>query len=138
MEVLIVSKHHQCARFKGLKGKKTILSRDLGQIHLLLTDGLSIKCVWCKSIFFHFNLMKLGEVVVHIEHHSFTKFHYILMKKIIVSYQTHLTDGLLVRGRWIGPFSKSTVQFIDIYLILYIPSLFFQVQSGLILQNIHI
>ena len=24
MEVLIVSKHHQCARFKGLKGKKTM------------------------------------------------------------------------------------------------------------------
>ena len=57
MEVLIVSKHHQCARFKGLKGKKTILSRDLFKIN-------------------------------------------------------------------------ST--------ILYIPSMFFQVQCGLILQNIHI
>ena len=33
MEVLIVSKHHQCARFKGLKGKKTILSRDLFKIN---------------------------------------------------------------------------------------------------------
>ena len=41
MEVLIVSKHHQCARFKGLKGEKTILSRDLFKInsvvHLLCT-----------------------------------------------------------------------------------------------------
>ena len=43
--------------------------------------------------------MKLGEVVVHIEYYSFTKFHYILMKKIIVLYQTHLTDGPSVRGR---------------------------------------
>ena len=34
--------------------------------------------------------MKLGEVVVHIEYYNFTKFHYILMKKIIVLYQTHL------------------------------------------------
>ena len=37
--------------------------------------------------------MKLGEVVVHIEYYNFTKFHYILMKKIIVLYQSHLTDG---------------------------------------------
>ena len=47
--------------------------------------------------------MKLGEVVVHIEYYNFTKFHYILMKKIIVFYQTHLTDGPSVRGRRIGP-----------------------------------
>ena len=43
--------------------------------------------------------MKLGEVVVNIEYYNFTKFHYILMKKIIVLYQTHLMDGLSVRGR---------------------------------------
>ena len=43
--------------------------------------------------------MKLGKVVVHIEYYNFTKFHYILMKKIIVLYQTHLTDGPSVRGR---------------------------------------
>ena len=43
--------------------------------------------------------MKFGEVVVHIKYYSFNKFHYILMKKIIVFYQTHLTDGLSVRGR---------------------------------------
>ena len=50
--------------------------------------------------FFHQNLMKLGEVVVNIEYYNFTKFHYILMnKKIIVLYQTHLTDGPSVRGR---------------------------------------
>ena len=40
--------------------------------------------------------MKLGEVVVHIEYY---KFHYILMKKIIVLYQTLLMDGPSVRGR---------------------------------------
>ena len=45
------------------------------------------------------NLMKLGEVVVHIKYYSFTKFHYILMKKIIILYQTHLTDGPSFRGR---------------------------------------
>ena len=45
--------------------------------------------------------MKFGDVVVHIEYYNFTKFHYILMKKIIVLYQTNLTDGLSVRGRWI-------------------------------------
>ena len=39
--------------------------------------------------------MKLGEVVVNIEYYNFTKFHYILMKKIIVLYQTHFMDGLL-------------------------------------------
>ena len=38
--------------------------------------------------------MKLGEVVVHIKYYSFTKFHYILMKKIIVLYQTHLICSL--------------------------------------------
>ena len=43
--------------------------------------------------------MKLGEVVAQIEYYKFTKFHYILMKKIIVLYQTHLTDGPSVRGR---------------------------------------
>ena len=47
--------------------------------------------------------MKLGEVVVNIEYYNFTKFHYILMKKIIVFYQTHLTDGPSVRRRWIRP-----------------------------------
>ena len=47
--------------------------------------------------------MKLGEVVVHIEYYNFTKFHHILMKKIIVLYQTHLMDVPSVRGRWIGP-----------------------------------
>ena len=46
--------------------------------------------------------MKLGEVVAHIEYYNFTKFHYILMKKIIGLYQTHLTDGLSVSGRWIA------------------------------------
>ena len=43
--------------------------------------------------------MKLGEVVVHIEYYNFAKFHYILMKKIIVLYQTYLTDGPSIRGR---------------------------------------
>ena len=43
--------------------------------------------------------MKLGEVVVHIEYYNFTKFHHILMKIIIVLYQTDLTDGPSVRGR---------------------------------------
>ena len=47
--------------------------------------------------------MKLGEVVVHIEYYNFTKFHHILMKKIIVLYQTHLMDVPSIRGRWIGP-----------------------------------
>ena len=47
--------------------------------------------------------MKFGDVVVHIEYYNFTKFHYILMKKIIVLYQTHLMDVPSVRGRWIGP-----------------------------------
>ena len=37
--------------------------------------------------------MKLGEVVVNIEYYNFNKFHYILMKKIIVFYQIHLTRG---------------------------------------------
>ena len=43
--------------------------------------------------------MKLGEVVAHIEYYNFTKFHLILMKKIIVLYQTYLTDGPSVRSR---------------------------------------
>ena len=43
--------------------------------------------------------MKLGEAVVHIEYYNFTMLHYILVKKIIVLYQTHLTDGPSVRGR---------------------------------------
>ena len=43
--------------------------------------------------------MKLGEVVVNIEYNNFIKFHYILMKKVIVLYQTHLSDGLCIRGR---------------------------------------
>ena len=40
--------------------------------------------------------MKLGEVVAQIEYDKFTKF---VMKKIIVLYQTHLTDGPSVSGR---------------------------------------
>ena len=43
--------------------------------------------------------MKLGEVVVLYVYYNFTKFHYILMKKIIVFYQTHLMDGPSVRDR---------------------------------------
>ena len=44
--------------------------------------------------------MKLGEVVVNIEYYNFTKFHYILMKKIIVvKYQTHLAVGPSITGR---------------------------------------
>ena len=43
--------------------------------------------------------MKLGEVVVLYMYYDFTKFYYILMKKIIVLYQTHLMDGPSVRGR---------------------------------------
>ena len=43
--------------------------------------------------------MKLGEVVVHIDYYNFIMFHYILMKKMIVLYQTHLMDGPSVRGR---------------------------------------
>ena len=43
--------------------------------------------------------MKLGEVVGHIDYYNFAKFHYILMKKIIDLYQTHLTDSPSVRGR---------------------------------------
>ena len=39
-----------------------------------------------------------------IEYYNFTKFHYILMKKIIpVLYQTHLTDGSSVREGEFGP-----------------------------------
>ena len=34
-----------------------------GWIHLPLTDGPSVKFVWYKTIFFHQNLMKLGEVL---------------------------------------------------------------------------
>ena len=41
--------------------------------------------------------MKLGEVVVHIEYYNFAKFHYMLRKKIIVLYQTHLMDGSRVQ-----------------------------------------
>ena len=43
--------------------------------------------------------MKLGEVVEHIEYYNFTMFHYMLMKKIIVLYQTHSMGSLFVRGR---------------------------------------
>ena len=61
------------------------------------------KCVWYKTIIFYQNVMKIGEVVVLYVYYNFTKFHYILMKKIIVLYQTHLTDGPSVMDRWIGP-----------------------------------
>ena len=47
--------------------------------------------------------MKLGEVVVHIEDYNFIEFYYILMKKIIVLYQTHITDSPSIRGRLIWP-----------------------------------
>ena len=47
--------------------------------------------------------MKLGEVVVLYVHYNFTKFHLIVMKKIIIFYQTHLTDSPSIRGRWIRP-----------------------------------
>ena len=43
--------------------------------------------------------MKLGEVVVLYVYYNFTRFHYILIKKIIVLYQTHLTYGPSVRDR---------------------------------------
>ena len=46
--------------------------------------------------------MKFGEVVVHIEHYSFTKFHCILMKNIIVLYQTHLMDSPSVGAGELG------------------------------------
>ena len=48
----------------------------LGPNHLPLMDGLSVKCVWYKAIiFFHQNVMKLGEVVVLYVYYNFTK-HY--------------------------------------------------------------
>ena len=73
----------------------------LGRIHLLLMEGPSIKCVLCKTlILFHQNLMKLGEVVVHMEYYNNTKFYQILMKNQNVLYITHLvTDGPAVKGR---------------------------------------
>ena len=78
----------------------------IGRIHLPLMDGPSIKmCLIKNYYFFHHNLMKLGEVVVHIEYYNFTRFHHILMQKIIVLYQTHLKDVLSVRSRWIWPWS---------------------------------
>ena len=43
--------------------------------------------------------MKLGEVVVLYVYYNFTTFHKILMEKIIVLYQTLLTEGPSVRGR---------------------------------------
>ena len=57
---------------------------------------------------FHQNVMKLREIVVHMECYNLTKFHYILMKNIIVFYRSHLTDGPSVRSRWIRPISKTT------------------------------
>ena len=43
--------------------------------------------------------MKLGEVVVHMEYSNINKFYQILMKNKNVLYITHLTDGLVVKGR---------------------------------------
>ena len=43
--------------------------------------------------------MKFDEVVINIDLLQY----YILMKKIIVLYQTHLRDGPSVKGRWIEP-----------------------------------
>ena len=43
--------------------------------------------------------MKLAEVEVHIGYYNLTNFHYILLEKIIVLYQTHLMDGPSVRGK---------------------------------------
>ena len=40
------------------------LGFGLGQIHLPLTNGPSVKCVLFKKFFFHLNSMKIGEVVV--------------------------------------------------------------------------
>ena len=43
--------------------------------------------------------MKLGEAVVFYVYYNFTKFHYSVMIKIIVFYQTNLRDSPSVRGR---------------------------------------
>ena len=62
----------------------THISAHFGPIHLPLTDGPSVKCVLYKTfLFFHQNLMKLGEVlvyVVHIEYYSIKKFYQILIE----------------------------------------------------------
>ena len=60
----------------------------LGQIHLLLTDGPSVKCVVYKTFFvFHQSLLKLGDVVLQHPQN----------KKVLCL--THLTDDLSVKGR---------------------------------------
>ena len=70
------------------------LGFGLGQIHLPLTDGLSVKCVLFKTFFvFHLNSWKL--------YYNFTKFHWIWMKNKKVSLMIHLTAGPFVRDRWI-------------------------------------
>ena len=48
--------------------------------------------------------MKLGEVVVHID--RVLQLHQVSLHSdeiMILLYQTHLTDGQSIRGRWIGP-----------------------------------
>ena len=69
---------------------------------------------------FHQNVMKLREIVVHMECYNLTKFHYILMKNIIVFYRSHLTDGPSVRSRWIRP--KCIAFDDDIYMTLHFRS----------------
>ena len=77
--------------------------------------------------------MKLGEVL---EYYNFTKFHYILMKKIIVLYQTHLADGPSVRGRWIAPYSLDEFEFfipnlIHINLVIQTQDVYFKDKTNL-------
>ena len=87
-----------------LIGKEYYDSTKYGQIHLPLTDGPSIKCVLHKTFFvFQQNLMKLGEVVRHIECYKIRKFYQILKKNKKVLCRTHLMDGPSIKGRWIQP-----------------------------------
>ena len=82
------------------------LSYIYGWIHLSLTDRESMKCVIKKNyIVFHFDSMKIGEVVVISVYKNFTKFHWIWMKNKKVFIMTHLMDGLSIKGRWIWPYS---------------------------------
>ena len=86
--------------WKQCSANNTTLTHQRSMVRLELAKMFYfISSVMSKTLCIMHNLMKLGEVVVHIEYYNFIKFHYILMKKIIVLYQTHLTDGPSVRGR---------------------------------------
>ena len=86
--------------WKQCSANNMTLTHQRSMVRLELAKMFSfISSVMSKKLCIMHNLMKLVEVVVHIEYYSFTKFFYILMKKIIVLYQTHLTDGRSIRGR---------------------------------------